>query len=92
MDLIKLALIKNHTQDITTQIEQEFCPQVGDNGNWFVRGIDTGISATPQENLKVLYADTDNHNLVINQNGEQIIVGDYGSAISLTDINNLFGN
>lgn len=58
-------------------------PYIGNNGNWFIGEVDTGISATP----------TNDYNSLTNKptlNGE-VIEGDLEiNSIPLSDIDNLF--
>lgn len=65
--------------------EQGYTPEIGENGNWFINGEDTGFSATG----KVQIASTSNNTqLIINEaeqtitsvdaEGQEVIVANYG--------------
>ena len=96
MDLIAYALAKKHSQESGGGGSQpvESAITIGNNGNWFIKGIDTGLSADPHKNLVevdgILKADTEKRNLVVLKDGEETIVGEYTSGIELSNITQLF--
>lgn len=53
MDLITLALAKKYAEAAAEGIDPasytEIVPSIGENGNWYIKGEDTGISAVPQK-------------------------------------------
>lgn len=53
MDLVTLALAKKYAEAAVEEIDPssytEIVPSIGENGNWFIKGKDTGISAIPQK-------------------------------------------
>lgn len=92
MDLITIALArKNGSSGGDVPIE-EIIPSIGENGNWWVHGKDTGISAKPKDvevdgTLKV---DTENQKIIVIKDDIETIVGEYTSNIKEEDIVNLF--
>ncbi len=92
MDLISYALAKKANNNSTPNIDN-LIPSIGSNGTWIIKGVDTGIRATPIENVEVdgiLKANTSDRNIVVIKNGIETIVGEYTSAISIDDISDLF--
>ena len=90
MDLITIALAKKSSGEI---VPEDLIPYIGENGNWYIKGEDSGISAVPNNNLEVdgmLIADTENQNLVVEKDGVRTIVGEYTSRIKEEDIEELF--
>ena len=93
MDLLAYALAKKHTE---TAIEEAANTSItiGDNGNWFIKGVDTGLVADPTKNLVevdgILKADTEKRNVVVIKDGEETVVGEYTSGIELSNITKLF--
>lgn len=53
MDLVTLALAKKMAGSDgggdTSPSYTEIVPSIGENGNWYIKGEDTGISAVPQK-------------------------------------------
>ena len=93
MDLITYALLKKSSQEAIDQ-QANASIKIGENGNWFIKGIDTGLSADPHKNLVqvdgVLKADTEKRNLVVLKDGEETVVGEYTTGIELSNITKLF--
>lgn len=92
MDLIAYALAKKNIKQSIDDFGS-LIPTIGENGNWYVKGLDTGVRATPLENVEVdgvLKADTLKQNVVVIKDGVETIVGEYTSAISSSDISELF--
>ena len=94
MDLIAYALAKKNSSSGggSTPVEP-IIPTIGDNGNWFIKGVDTGFRAVPQENVEVdgiLKADTVNQNIKIVKDGQETIVGEYTTGIEIGNISKLF--
>ena len=95
MDLIAYALAKKNSGDgggSSTPV-QPIIPTIGDNGNWFIKGVDTGFRAVAQENVEVdgiLEADTVNQNIKVVKDGQETIVGEYTTGIELGNISKLF--
>jgi len=91
MDLLAYALSKKNAGSGGSV--EPIIPSIGDNGNWFIKGIDTGFRAIAQENVEVdgiLKVNSDNRNISVEKNGKQIVVGEYTTNIELNDINKLF--
>jgi len=95
MDLIAYALAKKNSGSSTPAPSyDDLIPSIGENGNWYIKGVDTGIRATPLENVEVdgiLKADSVNQKISVIKDGVETIVGEYMSAISSDDISSLFG-
>lgn len=93
MDLITYALLKKSTKKAISEA-QESSIKIGENGNWFIKGIDTGLEANPTKNLVdvdgVLRADTEKQNLVVIKDGNETVVGEYTTSIENDKIANLF--
>lgn len=75
-----------------------YTPYIGDNGNWFVNGVDTGTSATGT--VKVT-SEKSSSEIIINEedctissvvNGVPKVIANYDQtdSIETTDINDLF--
>lgn len=75
-----------------------YTPYIGDNGNWFVNGVDTGTSATGT--VKVT-SEKSSSEIIINEedctissvvNGVPKVIANYDqtNSIETTDINDLF--
>ena len=96
MDLIALALARKGSGSGgggTSPSYDDLIPSIGDNGNWYIKGKDTGISAVPKENVEVdgtLKADTTKQNIVVLKDGTETIVGEFTSGISSNSITELF--
>lgn len=92
MDLLTYALARKHSSSSSEVVDSAIT--IGDNGNWFIKGIDTGLSADPHKNLVevdgILKADTEKRNLVVVKDGSETIVGEYTSGIELDNIVQLF--
>ena len=95
MDLLAYALAKKNTSAVIEETLNNSI-KIGENGNWFIKGIDTGLSADPHKNLVdvdgILKADTEKRNLVVIKDGEETVVGEYTSGIELSNITQLFEN
>ena len=98
MDLVTLALAKKMAGSgggsSTSPSYDDLIPSIGENGHWYIKGEDTGISAVPNSNVEVdgtLKADTEKQNVVVINNGTETIVGEYTESISSDSINQLFG-
>lgn len=97
MDLIALALARKNSGSGggggTSPSYDDLIPSIGDNGHWYIKGKDTGISAVPKENVEVdgtLKADTSKQNIVVLKDGTETVVGEFTSGISFIDIAELF--
>ena len=101
MDLVAYALAKNYTDRAIAGAgaikgekgDDGLTPYIGENGNWFIGDVDTGVSASPKELIEVdgkLVADTDNNCLYVEKDGQKTIVGECSSAIATDNIKNLF--
>lgn len=90
MDLITYAMAKKSV--ISPDLIDSIIPYIGENGNWYVRGEDTGISALPANVIAdgILKADTVNQKVVVIKDNEEIIVGEFTDAIGSDDILKLF--
>ena len=68
-------------------------PSIGENGHWYIKGRDTGISAVPENNVEVdgvLKADVTKQNVVVLKDGMETIVGECTQSISSNSITELF--
>lgn len=97
MDLIALALARKGSGSGggggTSPSYDDLIPSIGNNGHWYIKGKDTGISAVPKENVEVdgiLKADTTKQNIVVLKDGTETIVGEFTSGISSNSITELF--
>lgn len=96
MDLIALALARKGSGSGgggTSPSYDDLIPSIGENGHWYIKGKDTGISAVPKENVEVdgtLKADTTKQNIVVLKDGTETIVGEFTSGISSNSITELF--
>lgn len=97
MDLIALALARKNSGSGggggTSPSYDDLIPSIGNNGNWYIKGKDTGISAVPKENVEVngiLKADITKQNIVVLKDGTETIVGEFTSGISSNSITELF--
>ena len=97
MDLIALALARKGSGSGggggTSPSYDDLIPSIGNNGHWYIKGKDTGISAVPKENVEVdgvLKADTSQQNIVVLKDGTETIVGEFTSGISSNSITELF--
>lgn len=97
MDLIALALARKGSGSGggggTSPSYDDLIPSIGNNGHWYIKGKDTGISAVPKENVEVdgtLKADTSKQNIVVLKDGTETIVGEFTSGISSNSITELF--
>lgn len=92
MDLLTYALAKKQASSGGGSVEP-IIPTIGENGNWFIRGVDTGFKAVANNNVEVdgiLKADATNQNLTIIKDGIETVVGEVTQPIHITAINNLF--
>lgn len=97
MDLIALALARKGSGSGggggTSPSYDDLIPSIGENGHWYIKGRDTGISAVPKENVEVdgvLKANTAQQNIVVLKDGTETIVGEFTSGISSNSITELF--
>jgi len=97
MDLIALALAKKNSGSGggggTSPSYDDLIPSIGENGHWYIKGKDTGISAVPKENVEVdgvLKADTTKQNIVVLKDGTETVVGEFTSSIPSNSITQLF--
>ncbi len=96
MDLIALALARKNSSSGgggTSPSYDDLIPSIGDNGHWYIKGKDTGISAVPKENVQVdgvLKADATKQNIVVLKDGTETIVGEFTTGISSNSITELF--
>lgn len=93
MDLLAYVLAKKHSGGGGGGSVEPIIPVIGDNGNWFINGIDTGQRAVAQENVEVdgtLKVDTTAQNIRVVKDGTETIVGEYTTGIGLGDISKLF--
>lgn len=98
MDLVTLALAKKMAESGgggggTSPSYDDLIPSIGENGHWYIKGKDTGISAVPKENVEVdgtLKADTTKQNIVVLKDGTETIVGEFTQSISSNSITELF--
>lgn len=97
MDLVTLALAKKMAGSSGgssgSTPSEDIIPSIGENGNWYIKGRDTGVRATPLENVEVdgiLKADSIKQNVVVVKDGTETIVGEFTSSISLNSIDQLF--
>lgn len=97
MDLVTLALAKKMAGSggggSTSPSYDDLIPSIGENGHWYIKGRDTGISAVPKDNVEVdgtLKADTTKQNIVVLKDGTETIVGEFTQGISSNSITELF--
>lgn len=96
MDLITLALAKKYANNSgggTSPSYDDLIPSIGENGHWYIKGQDTGISAVPENNVEVdgvLKTNISEQNIVVLKDGTETIVGEYTDSISLDSISQLF--
>lgn len=97
MDLIALALARKNSGSGsgggTSPSYDDLIPSIGNNGHWYIKGRDTGISAIPKENVQVdgvLKADATKQNIVVLKDGTETIVGEFTTGISSNSITELF--
>ena len=96
MDLVTLALARKASGGSgggTSPSYDDLIPSIGENGHWYIKGNDTGISAVPSNNLEVdgtLKVDTSDQNIVVIKDGTKTIVGEYTNSISSDSITQLF--
>ena len=97
MDLIALALARKGSGSGggggTSPSYDDLIPSIGENGHWYIKGRDTGISAVPKENVEVdgvLKANTAQRNIIVLKDGTETIVGEFTSGISSNSITELF--
>ena len=91
MDLIAYALAKKASGGGSSV--KPIIPTIGENGNWFIDGIDTGFRAVAIENVEVdgvLKVDSINRTMSVEKDGESTIVSEYATNIDLGDISRLF--
>lgn len=98
MDLVTLALARKVAGSGgggggTSPSYDDLIPSIGENGHWYIKGRDTGISAVPENNVEVdgtLKADTTKQNIVVLKDGTETIVGEFTQGISSNSITELF--
>ena len=93
MDLITYALAKKYTDNKVVSLSEGIIPSIGENGNWYIQGIDTGLSAVPKENVEVdgiLKVDTDNKRISVEKDGVSTVISEYSERIGSGLIEDLF--
>jgi hypothetical protein len=96
MDLVTLALAKKMAGTgggSSSPSYDDLIPSIGENGHWYIKGRDTGISAVPENNVEVdgvLKADVTKQNVVVLKDGMETIVGECTQSISSNSITELF--
>ena len=96
MDLVTLALAKKIASTgggSSSPSYDDLIPSIGENGHWYIKGRDTGISAVPENNVEVdgvLKADVTKQNVVVLKDGMETIVGECTQSISSNSITELF--
>ena len=98
MDLVTLALARKVAGSGgggggTSPSYDDLIPSIGENGHWYIKGRDTGISAIPENNVEVdgtLKADATKQNIVVLKDGTETIVGEFTQGISSNSITELF--
>ena len=98
MDLVTLALARKVAGSGgggggTSPSYDDLIPSIGENGHWYIKGRDTGISAVPENNVEVdgtLKANTTKQNIVVLKDGTETIVGEFTQGISSNSITELF--
>jgi len=97
MDLVTLALAKKMAGSGggsgTSPSYDDLIPSIGENGHWYIKGEDTGISAIPNENVEVdgtLKADIVKQNIVVLKDGTETVVGEFTQSIPSNSITGLF--
>ena len=96
MDLVTLALAKKMAGTgggSSSPSYDDLIPSIGENGHWYIKGRDTGISAVPENNVEVdgvLKADVTKQNVVVLKNGMETVVGECTQSISSNSITELF--
>ena len=91
MDLIAYVLAKKNAEGGGSV--QPVIPTIGEDGHWYINGVDTGFRAVPEENIEVdgtLKVDTTNQNIKVVKNGVETIVGEAIIPIDSNLINSLF--
>ena len=96
MDLVTLALAKKMAGTgggSSSPSYDNLIPSIGENGHWYIKGRDTGISAVPENNVEVdgvLKADVTKQNVVVLKDGMETVVGECTQSISSNSITELF--
>lgn len=96
MDLVTLALAKKMAGTgggSSSPSYDDLIPSIGENGHWYIKGRDTGISAVPENNVEVdgvLKADVTKQNVVVLKDGMETVVGECTQSISSNSITELF--
>lgn len=96
MDLVTLALAKKMAGTgggSSSPSYDDLIPSIGENGHWYIKGRDTGISAVPENNVEVdgvLKADVTKQNVVVLKDGTETVVGECTQSISSNSITELF--
>lgn len=96
MDLVTLALAKKMAGTgggSSSPSYDDLIPSIGENGHWYIKGRDTGISAIPENNVEVdgvLKADVTKQNVVVLKDGMETVVGECTQSISSNSITELF--
>lgn len=97
MDVTTYALAKKYTDSKVIEVSEGVVPQIGENGNWIIAGVDTEIKATSDQ-IEVdgagkLKVDADNGNLlIVDDEGNTIAVIEGQQEISDDNIDALFGD
>ncbi len=95
MDLTTFALAKKYTDSKVVEVSEGVVPQIGENGNWIIAGVDSGVKAS-SEDIEVdgsgkLKVDANNGNLlIVDDNGEVIATIEGQAEISDDSIDQLF--
>lgn len=95
MDLTTFALAKKYTDSKVIEVSEGVVPQIGENGNWIIAGVDSGVKAS-SEDIEVdgsgkLKVDANNGNLlIVDDNGEVIATIEGQTEISDDSIDQLF--
>lgn len=97
MDVTTFALAKKYTDSKVIEVSEGVVPQIGENGNWIIAGVDTDIKATSDQ-IEVdgagkLKVDADNGNLlIVDDEGNTIAIIEGQQEISDDSIDALFGD
>lgn len=95
MDITTYALAKKYTDSKVIQVSEGIVPQIGENGNWIIAGVDSGIKAS-SEQVEVdgtgkLKVDSTNGNLlIVDEDGHTIATITGQQEISDNNIDALF--
>ena len=93
MDLIAYALMKKNSGGGGGGSVEPIIPTIGDNGNWFINGIDTGFKAVADDKVEVdgiLKVDSTNKKISVVKDDVETIISEYATNIDLNSISELF--